>query len=76
MTMSYLKDYYRDNNVELKEEGKFLPLICYEVIIPEFVRKFAKAGAPDFIVNITNDKWARKDCRVLSAYGFGQTTFY
>ncbi|MCB1160683.1 MAG: apolipoprotein N-acyltransferase, partial [Leptospiraceae bacterium] len=57
MTMSYLKDYYRDNNVELKEEGKFLPLICYEVIIPEFVRKFAKAGAPDFIVNITNDKW-------------------
>ena len=40
--------------------GKFLPLICYEVILPEFVRKFYKTEMPDFIVNITNDKWYGK----------------
>ena len=36
----------------------FLPLICYEVIFPEFAA--AKANIkdrPDYIVNITNDGW-------------------
>ncbi|NCN08370.1 MAG: apolipoprotein N-acyltransferase [Leptospira sp.] len=39
------------------ERARFLPLICYEVIIPEFVRTFKQSGNPDFIVNVTNDKW-------------------
>lgn len=52
-----LRKFYRANHSTLEQQGRFLPLICYEVILPEFVRKFRKAGNPDFIVNITNDKW-------------------
>lgn len=52
--------HYKSKETVLKEDGKFLPLICYEVIIPEFVRKFSQNGDPDFIVNITNDKWYGK----------------
>ncbi len=50
-----VSEYYAKHKVEEKVEGNFLPLICYEVIISEFVRKFK--GDPDFIVNVTNDKW-------------------
>lgn len=57
MNMKSFREYYKERETELEERGKFLPLICYEVIIPEFVRKFSKNGNPDFIVNITNDKW-------------------
>ncbi|HNN01948.1 MAG TPA: nitrilase-related carbon-nitrogen hydrolase [Leptospiraceae bacterium] len=57
MNMNAIRSYYADYKSETAEEGKFLPLICYEVILPEFVRKFYSAGNPDFIINITNDKW-------------------
>ncbi|BDA77774.1 apolipoprotein N-acyltransferase 2 [Leptospira kobayashii] len=50
-----VKEYYGKETISEKQAGSFLPLICYEVIIPEFVRKFQ--GDPDFIVNVTNDKW-------------------
>ena len=42
----------------LKIDGvpSFSPLICYEVIFPNLVRKFFLDGG-DFIVNITNDAW-------------------
>ncbi|MCX7999390.1 MAG: apolipoprotein N-acyltransferase, partial [Leptospiraceae bacterium] len=60
MNMKSFREYYRERETENIEIGKFLPLICYEVIIPEFVRKFSKNGNPDFIVNITNDKWYGK----------------
>jgi apolipoprotein N-acyltransferase len=52
---SMVSDYYSTHKVEEKVNGSFLPLICYEVIISEYVRKFK--GDPDFIVNVTNDKW-------------------
>ncbi|HMW04494.1 MAG TPA: nitrilase-related carbon-nitrogen hydrolase [Leptospiraceae bacterium] len=57
MNMQTQREYYKENATELEPAGKFLPLICYEVILPEFVRKFYKNEMPDFIVNITNDKW-------------------
>jgi apolipoprotein N-acyltransferase len=60
MNMKGFRDYYQEREVELETKGKFLPLICYEVIIPEFVRKFYSEGNPDFIINITNDKWYGK----------------
>lgn len=50
-----VREFYSKDKVEEKQLGSFLPLICYEVIISEFVRKFQ--GDPDFIVNVTNDKW-------------------
>ncbi|MBK8012335.1 MAG: apolipoprotein N-acyltransferase [Deltaproteobacteria bacterium] len=37
---------------------KLMPMICYEDIIPSFVRTFwVNGGAPDALVNITNDSW-------------------
>jgi apolipoprotein N-acyltransferase len=36
--------------------GRFGVTICYEVIFPDQVRRYAKEGA-DFFVNITNDAW-------------------
>ncbi len=57
INMQNHKEYFKENRSELTVEGKFLPLICYEVILPEFVRKFYKKEMPDFIINITNDKW-------------------
>jgi apolipoprotein N-acyltransferase len=36
--------------------GRFGTLVCYEVIFPDLVRRFAVEGA-DFLVNITNDAW-------------------
>lgn len=36
--------------------ASFGALICYEVIFPDLVRRFARAGAGMF-VNITNDAW-------------------
>jgi len=37
---------------------KVLPMICYEDIIPTFVRRMWREGGPaDALVNVTNDSW-------------------
>ncbi len=54
----------------LEKVGSFLPLICYEVIIPEFVRQFE--GDPDFIVNVTNDKWYGNSIESYQHYTLGR----
>jgi len=47
---------------------KFLAMVCYESIFPEFVSSFVKRGA-EFLVFITNDSWwgntsgARQHCQ-------------
>jgi apolipoprotein N-acyltransferase len=61
MSVDMIKDYYKEYTTKVEKDGEFLPLICYEVIIPEFVRKFGRSGNPDFIINITNDKWYGND---------------
>ena len=40
------------------DDVSMLPMICYEDIIPSFVRQlWSKAGPADVLVNITNDSW-------------------
>ncbi len=44
-------------------DGYFLPLICYESLLPDHVRSFFNNPLkrnPDFIVNITQDGWYGK----------------
>jgi len=46
-----------------KADGYFLPLICYESLLPDHVRSFftnPEMRNPDFIVNITQDGWYGK----------------
>lgn len=38
-------------------EHRLATMICYEDIIPSFVNKLVRAGQPDLLVNLTNDRW-------------------
>lgn len=38
------------------DAGVLAPQICYEILYPNFTRKFVRQGA-DVIVNVTNDAW-------------------
>ncbi|PJZ69915.1 apolipoprotein N-acyltransferase [Leptospira perolatii] len=57
LSLEAIRKYYEPAKTSISESGSLLPLICYEVILPEFVRKFRDSGNPDFIANLTNDKW-------------------
>ncbi|TGL22540.1 apolipoprotein N-acyltransferase [Leptospira yanagawae] len=35
----------------------FTPLICYEVLYPEFLRKMVNESPSELIINLTNDSW-------------------
>lgn len=51
-------DFSAGTDVRVYENpfGTYGVLICYEVIFPELVNQYMRAGA-DFLVNITNDTW-------------------
>jgi apolipoprotein N-acyltransferase len=53
-------------------ERRFGALVCYEVIFPDLVRRFAAAGAT-FLVNITNDAWYERSA--ASAQQFAHLVF-
>lgn len=43
-----------------RDNFKFMPVICYEILFSEFVQDFInehKENRPDFIINLTNDSW-------------------
>ncbi len=44
-----------------KKDGRpnilLAPLICFEDTVPRVVRKFVRSGAPQLLVNLTNDGW-------------------
>jgi apolipoprotein N-acyltransferase len=37
--------------------GAFAPLICYEILFPEYVRRMAAHEEAKYLVNFTNDRW-------------------
>jgi apolipoprotein N-acyltransferase len=53
-------------------ERRFGALVCYEVIFPDLVRRFAAEGA-SFLVNITNDAWYERSA--ASAQQFAHLAF-
>jgi apolipoprotein N-acyltransferase len=55
-----IENFFQERTFE--SSGFFMPLICYEIIQPEYVRNFyLNSPSPiDFIVNITQDKWYGK----------------
>ncbi|MCS7204862.1 MAG: hypothetical protein NZ853_04130 [Leptospiraceae bacterium] len=55
-----IKKYFENRKWEVF--GYFMPLICYEVIQPDYVLEFFRnsRSSIDFIVNITQDKWYGK----------------
>ncbi len=55
-----IQEFFKER--EFIINGYFMPLICYEVIQPEYVRDFFNHSNHqiDFIVNITQDQWYGK----------------
>ncbi|MCB1166573.1 MAG: hypothetical protein KDK33_10485 [Leptospiraceae bacterium] len=64
----------RLSNRTFKPVGYFLPLICYEVLSPAYVRDFFNANTanPDFMVNITQDKWYGKTVESFQHFELGR----
>ncbi|MCE9598555.1 MAG: hypothetical protein K8S54_11355 [Spirochaetia bacterium] len=52
--------------------GTFLPLICYEILIPDYVRLFMEGQNPGFIVNITQDGWYGRTVETYQHFGLGR----
>jgi apolipoprotein N-acyltransferase len=53
-------------------EGRFLPLICYEILDPEYVRDYVRSDGSDFLVNITQDRWYGKTIETFQHYELGR----
>ena len=54
--------------------GQFMPLICYEVLSPDFIRDYFNENDanPDFMVNITQDKWYGKTIETFQHFELGR----
>ncbi len=57
-----------------RADGGFLPMICYEIIIPDFPRAFFRANepGPEFMVNITQDGWYGNGIESFQHYELGR----
>lgn len=59
-----------------KKNHYFLPLICYEILDPEYVREFVQhtenGNEADYIVNITQDRWYGKTIETFQHYELGR----
>ena len=66
------KKLYSDRG-ELRRDGHYLPLICYEVLFPEYVRTFFdNSENPDFMVNQTQDGWFGNSIESFQHYELGR----
>ena len=54
--------------------GQFMPLICYEVLSPDYIRDYFNENDanPDFMVNITQDKWYGKTVESFQHFELGR----
>ncbi|MCW7494146.1 apolipoprotein N-acyltransferase, partial [Leptospira sp. 2 VSF19] len=50
----------------------FSPLICYEILYPELVRKMIKHSPSEFILNLTNDSWFESQTETMQHAGAGR----
>lgn len=66
--------YYRrsTDGKSVEPAGEFLPLICYEILIPEYVSGFFQNGNPGVIVNITQDGWYGRTVETYQHFGLGR----
>lgn len=66
--------YYRlsADGKSMEAAGEFLPLICYEILIPEYVSGFFQNGNPGLIVNITQDGWYGRTVETYQHFGLGR----
>ncbi len=65
-------DSGEDIKVFNTRKGKFSVVICYEIIFPDLVRRFASSGA-GVLFNVTNDAWFGKSSAPLQH--FSNTVF-
>ncbi|XDD47302.1 apolipoprotein N-acyltransferase [Leptospira sp. WS39.C2] len=54
------------------EEVVFTPLVCYEVLYPEFVRSMMKHSPSELIINLTNDSWFESHTETKQHAGAGR----
>lgn len=59
---------------EFRPTGLFMPLICYEILSPDYIRDFFHQNDqnPDFMVNITQDKWYGKTIETFQHFELGR----
>jgi apolipoprotein N-acyltransferase len=57
--ISYFKKGERFTLFETKSNFTFVSAICYEILFPNYIRKYLNSltTKPNFIINITNDSW-------------------
>ncbi|OFZ24990.1 MAG: apolipoprotein N-acyltransferase [Bdellovibrionales bacterium RIFOXYB1_FULL_37_110] len=57
--ISYFKKGNQHTLFETKKNSFFISSICYEILQPQFTRKYLNAveHEPHFIINLTNDSW-------------------
>ncbi|MCB1138058.1 MAG: hypothetical protein KDK23_04845 [Leptospiraceae bacterium] len=62
------------NKRDFQPTGQFMPLICYEVLSPDYIRDFfhKNEANPDFMVNITQDKWYGKTIETFQHFELGR----
>ncbi|MBU45432.1 MAG: hypothetical protein CMN76_19630 [Spirochaetaceae bacterium] len=59
---------------DFQPTGQFMPLICYEILSPDYIRDFfhENSANPDFMVNITQDKWYGKTIETFQHFELGR----
>ncbi|TGM83700.1 apolipoprotein N-acyltransferase [Leptospira levettii] len=65
---------FSSQNIQTKSNESVIltPLICYEVLYPEFVRHMVKHSPSELIINLTNDSWFESHTETKQHAGAGR----